>query len=673
MISSSRYAQVVQLLQGYSYEYHSLDRPSVSDAVYDSLVAEAETYEAAHPDQADPNSPTRRIGDKPLDSFKKASHSQPMLSINHAFDWDEVAAWDGRLRERVDGRPIDYFVDFKMDGLALSVRYRRGRLETALTRGDGRIGEDVTANAKTIKNLPLKLPASSVGSQPNLEVRGEVVIYKQRFEQFNRRQAEAGQAYANPRNLAAGTMRQLDPQIAGQRPLVFLAYDLLGSNAPDQVTVFRQLAELGISHNRAAHHCPDLASLKRSAGRWLADRQRRKLRFWTDGIVIRVNNRRLCRQLGWVGKAHRGLLAYKYPPTEATTVVEQIMLSIGRTGVVTPIAIFRPVQLAGTTIRHASLHNADEVGRLDVRVGDTVVIYKAGEIIPKVGRVLTELRPKRSHRFNFAAELKRQHPTKTFGRPEGVVAYRLVKDQRQGPAQLVASISHYASRAALAIDGLGEETAQRLVDQGLVGGLADLYRLDLTEVADIEGLGQKSAEQLLAAIDASRRPTLTRFLFGLGIDHVGNITADLLANHCRRLDSFARAQADDLMTIDGVGPKVAGSIAGWLAETGNQQALADLQAAGVGPQPIKSPESPGPLAGKKLVVSGRLENWGRTEINEVIRAAGGQAQANLSSQTDYLVVGDKPSPTKLAKAESLGIPVIDEVGLTRQLGSGRFG
>ncbi len=386
MNDRQRYRQVVQLLRRYTYEYHSLDQPTVSDAVYDSLLAEAQAYESAHPDRINPNSPTQRVGDQPLTAFRKVGHARPMLSINHALTWEEVVAWQQRLLDRLPaGTKLDYFVDFKMDGLALSLQYRRGHLWRAVTRGDGQTGEEVTANARTIKNLPLELPDTPLGRQPELEVRGEVVIYKQAFDGFNRRQAaDAGPTYANPRNLAAGTMRQLDSRIAASRPLVFLAYDLLGTDAPDQVTVCQQLDKLGISHNQAAHLCPDLPSLQRSLQRWSTDRQRRRLRFWADGIVIRVNNRQLGQQLGWIGKAHRGLLAYKYPPTEATAVVEQIMLSIGRTGVVTPIANFQPVQLAGTTIRHASLHNADEIDRLDVRVGDTVVIYKAGEIIPKV-------------------------------------------------------------------------------------------------------------------------------------------------------------------------------------------------------------------------------------------------------------------------------------------------
>ena len=674
MNDNQRYRQVVQLLQRYTYEYHSLDRPTVSDAVYDSLVAEAQAYEDAHPGRLNPNSPTQRVGDQPLTAFRKVEHARAMLSINHALTWDEVVAWQQRLLDRLeDGTKLDYFVDFKMDGLALSLQYRRGRLWQALTRGDGRTGEEVTANARTIKNLPLELPNTPLGRQPELEVRGEVVIYKQAFESFNRRQATAkGPAYANPRNLAAGTMRQLDSRIAARRPLVFLAYDLLGTDTPDQVTVFQQLDELGISHNQAAHLCPDLASLRRSLQRWSTDRQRQQLRFWADGLVIRVNNRQLGRQLGWVGKARRSLLAYKYPPTEATAVVEQIMLSIGRTGVVTPIANFQPIQLAGTTIRHASLHNADEIDRLDVRVGDTVVIYKAGEIIPKVDRVLTELRPRRSRRFNFAAELRRQHPGKQFERPPEVVAYRLTSDQRQDSAQLVAAISHYGGRAALAIDGLGEETAQRLVNSGLVSSLADIHRLELTRVVALEGMGEKSANQLLAAIAGSQRPPLGRFLFGLGIDHIGLVTARLLADHYQTLDKFVQSKPDDLMAIDGIGPKVAATIAGWLDRPANRQTLRDLQGLGVKPQPHQAPATDnGRLRRQKLVVSGRLKRWGRAAVREVIRDAGGQIQSSLGPRTDYLVIGDNPGLAKLARAKTLGVTVLTEAQLIELLDTER--
>ena len=669
MTNASRYYQIVQLLKQYTFEYHSLDHPSVSDAVYDSLVAEAQVYEQANPDQADPDSPTRRVGSRPLDDFVKVAHQEPMLSINHAFEWDEVVAWDQRNRDRLpEAGNSGYFVDFKMDGLALSVHYRRGRLWRAVTRGDGQVGEKVTANAKTIKNLPLSLPSKGPG-QKDLEVRGEVVIYKDDFDRFNRRQSDdGGQTYANPRNLAAGTMRQLDSRIAARRPLVFLAYDLLGSGAANQKEVFEQLKKLGISHNPMAHFCPDLNQLKQSLKRWSTDRQRQKLRFWADGIVIRINDRQIYQSLGAVGKSPRGLLAYKYPPTEATTVVEEIMLSIGRTGVVTPIAIFKPVSLAGTTIRHASLHNVDEIKRLDVRVGDTVVIYKAGEIIPKVDRVMTELRPKSSRRFNFQTEIKRQHPQKTFERPEGMVAYRLAGEQRQTPQQLVAAISHYGRRAALAIDGLGEETAQRLVDNRLVSSLADIYHLKPEKVASLDGLGEKSAAQLVAAIASAKRPPLDRFLFGLGIDHVGTITANLLANHYGSLKELSETDIDGLMAIDGIGPKVAESITGWLNNPGNRQLLAKFAELEVEPLARRLANKQGPLSGLKIVVSGQLEQWGRTEVGETIRQAGGRAQSSLSPKTDYLVVGDKPSPNKVSRAETLGIPIIDEKRLSQLIG-----
>lgn len=664
MTNDRRYRQIVELLRRYTFEYHSLDRPSVSDDVYDGLIAEAQAYEEANPQKADPNSPTRRVGSQPLDNFVKVKHREPMLSIDHVFDWEEVVAWDQRNQARLaKPQPFSYFVDFKMDGLALSVHYRRGRLQQAITRGDGQTGEEVTINAQTIKNLPLKLPDTKLG-QKDLEIRGEVVIYKDSFDRFNSQQKATGQqTYANPRNLAAGTMRQLDSRIAAQRPLVFLAYDLIGSDAPNQKTIFDQLKQLGISHNPQAHLCSDLGHLKRSLKRWSTDSQRQKLRFWSDGIVVRINDRQLYGQLGSVGKSRRGLLAYKYPPTEAITVIEQIMLSIGRTGVITPIAVFRPVVLAGTTIRHASLHNADEIDRLDVRVGDTVVIYKAGEIIPKVARVMTELRPKSSRQFNFVAEIKKQHPDKKFERPEGVVAYRLSDGQRQTPQQLVAAIGHYCSRAALAIEGLGEETAQKLIDNHLVSSLADIYRLKPQEVAKIEGLGPKSAGQLATAIDKARQPALARFLFGLGIDHIGSITAGLLADHYQDLEAFTATDIDELMTIDGIGPKVANSIASWLADPDNRQLLADLASLGVKPQ-ADTNTGQGPLMGLKIVVSGRFDRWERTEIKEVIRQAGGRAQSSLSPKTDYLVVGDKPGRAKIAKAEGLGTKIIDEQKLS---------
>ena len=670
-IDKKRYRQLVDLLTGYNYQYHSLDQSAVSDAVYDSLIGRIRDYEAAHPDQIDPNSPTGKVGGPVRSGFSKVSHVYPMLGFDDGFSQAQLTDWRDRLERFQAGLParfrhqkLDFWFDLKMDGLALALVYKYGRLSQAVTRGDGRTGEDVTANATTIANLPHQLKPGRYRRCQRLEIRGEVVIYRADFADLNRRRQAAGQpVYANPRNAAAGFMRRLDPKLVADKPLVFRAYDILGPDFASNQAVYEALADLQISHNRQAAYGADLDQV------WAAIRtyqhRRERLKFNIDGLVVKVNNRPLSAAFGSVGRAPRAALAYKYPADEATTVIKDIKLTVGRTGVVTPVAVLEPVRLAGTTVKQASLHNADEIGRLDVRVGDTVVIYKAGDIIPKISQVLVDLRPAGSGRFNWPAALKQQYPRSRFQRQDNRVAWRLVGLNR--PAR-VAQISYYASRTAADIAGLGPASVGQLVEAGLLDNIADLYRLQAEAVGQLPGWGPVSAQKLIGAIKASRQLKLASLIVGLGIVQVGPEIADLLAQRYRTLAAWRRADRPGLEAIAGIGPIVAGSLADWLAQPANQALIDDLIELGIKPAKVSQQQhSETGLSQRRLVVTGRLSEFGRRQVQMAIKAAGGLVQDNVSRQTDYLVVGAEPGAKKLAAAKKYRIKTITETQLLKLL------
>ena len=659
----TRYERLIGLLNRYSYEYHTLDQPSVSDSVYDSLFDELRRLETKNPAIVRPDSPSQRVGDQVSAGFTKVSHHSPMLGLNDVFEFAGVEAWRQRLAKlQADPGELDYFLDPKMDGLALAVVYEDGQLVQAITRGDGRTGEDVTTNARTIRNLPLSLPEPQTKTLPRrLEVRGEVIINKRDFKRLNAARHKEGQAtYANARNTAAGAMRQLDPRQAAARPLIFRAYDLIGDHWSTQSEVLATLARLNFSHNRQATVLTGLEAVKR----WLRafDKQRQRLPFATDGVVIRLNDRRLFADLGIVGRSPRGALAYKYPAAEATTVIEDIRLQIGRSGNVTPVAICRPVALAGSTVSRASLHNADEIERLDVRPKDTVVIYKAGDIIPKIKGVVTDLRPKNTKPFDFWGQLRRQHPRLEFVRA-GVI-YRLRSGQEG--RLLALAIEHYASRPALDISGLGAAVSRALVTAGLVTSLSDIYNLTVSDLLPLPKFADKSASNLVAAIKASRRPELARFILALGISGVGQQTAADLAGHCRNLANFKRLTGDKLLAIPDIGPITAQSITDWLATDSNQALLEHLAQLGVRPRQVK-PSASG-LAGLNFVISGQLAGYSRQALAARIAAAGGRLQTQVGKTTDYLVVGQNPGQQKRQQAASLGTKVIGEAEFFRLLG-----
>lgn len=669
--AAKRLAELKQLLNTYAYEYYVLDKPSVSDAVYDGLMRELKAIEAANPDLVAADSPTQRIGGAVLQGFQKVEHSRRMLSLNDVFSKDEVEAWAERIQKLAPDAKTDYFVDIKMDGLACALVYQDGAFLQAVTRGDGFVGEDVTANVRTIKSVPLELRQNAGAAyEPFLrgrtEIRGEIIMLKKDFQALNAAREAAGEPlFANPRNLAAGTIRQLDPRLVASRPLQFRAYDLLRDNPDDVPTnmfAYEVIRTLGLIANRQANVFADIAGVMGFVTTW--DAKRHELPFNTDGLVVKVNDRKLYAELGVVGKNPRGAVAYKYAAEEATTVVRDIVLSIGRTGAATPVAVFDPVVVAGTTVQHASLHNADEIARKDVRVGDTVVIYKAGDIIPQVSHVLTELRSKTAKPFDMDAELRRQYPELTFVRPEGEAVYRV----KGATAKLLLkqALIHFASKGALDIDTLGEKNVAALVDAHLVHDLADIYTLTKGQVLKLDRFAEVSAQKLVDAISAKRHPELPRFIYGLGIRHVGSQTAIDLAEHFGALDKLNHATLDELLHVDGVGEVVAESILGWFADPDNQHLLEKFDRLGV--HPVYESKARGPLHGKSFVITGTLESMSRDEAAEKIRALGGTFQSSVGKDTSYLVVGQNVGAGKLTKAEKLGTKQITEQDLMKLLG-----
>lgn len=659
-VSRARYSELLKLLETYSYEYYVLDDPSVDDAVYDGLIREVKAFELAHPEQVNPASPTQRVGSKPLEKFQKVAHRKPMISLNDVFSREEVEAWIRRMDKLLPGTQHEFFCDIKKDGLACALIYQDGELAQALTRGDSRVGEDVTMNVRTIRNVPLRLvetPGNKQFRVGRTEIRGEIVMYKSEFDTLNKTRKKAGLAtFKNPRNLAAGTIRQLDPKLVAERPLSFIGYDLLrddASEVPTNLFAYEAMRDLGIYVSPEAEVFTSLDDVMRYVDIW--DKQRHNLPYNTDGLVIKVNDRQQYEKLGVVGKNPRAAVAYKYAAEQATTVVRDIVISIGRTGAATPVAVFDPVDVAGTTVQHASLHNADEIARLDVRIGDTVVIYKAGDIIPQVESVITELRPKNAKLFDYPVELARQYPDLEFVRPEGEAVYRV--KGASGPLLLKRALEHFASKGALDIDTLGEKNVVALVDAGYVKDLADIYSLTRDDLLKLDRFASVSAQKLIEAIDVARRPRLERLVFGLGIRHVGSQTAIDLVRHFESLEKLATATIDELRSVDGVGEVVAESVAAWFADDDNLAMIEKLRTLGVRPQYERSS---GKLDGMNFVVTGSLESMGRDEAADRIRSLGGTFQPSVGKDTTYLVAGGKVGASKLQKAEKYGTKVIDE-------------
>jgi DNA ligase (NAD+) len=661
--------ELKKLLNEYSYNYHMLDNPLVTDAVYDGLYGELKIIEAEHPELVTSDSPTQRVGSELIGGFQKVTHSSRMLSLNDVFSKEEVEAWVVRMEKLLPGRAHEFFADVKMDGLACALIYQDGLFVQAITRGDSFIGEDVTPNVRTIKNVPLRLRSEKGFEQFLLgrtEIRGEIVMLQKEFNALNaKRSAEGLTEFANPRNLAAGTIRQLDPKLVAERPLTFIAYDLLRDNPSDVPTnmfAYEALASLGVRRNEQASTFDSLQKVMAFVELW--DVKRKELPFNTDGLVVKVNNRAQYAELGIVGKQPRAAVAYKYAAEQATTIVKDIVISIGRTGAATPVAVFDPVTVAGSTVQHASLHNADEIARKDVRIGDTVVIYKAGDIIPQVESVVLELRPKQASAFDFLGALQHQYPELEFERPDGDVVYR-VKGVT-GPILLKRALEHFASKGALDVDTLGEKNVVALVDSELVKDLADIYALTKEQLLELDRFADISAQKLIDAIATKKQPKLERFIFGLGIRHVGIQTAIDLVNRFGSIEGLAKTTIDELKSVDGVGEVVAESVIAWFSDEDNIELLEKFNELGV--KPVYTPRT-GKLVGKSFVVTGTLESMGRDVAADKIRDLGGTFQNAVAKDTDYLVAAGKVGASKLAKAEKYGTQIIDEAMFIDMLNS----
>lgn len=647
--AEQRILRLRKLIDDYRYHYHVLDKSIMSEAAADSLKHELAKLEKQYPDLVTPDSPTQRVAGRPLDKFEKVQHRERMISLSDVFSKDELKEWDNSNTKLV-GPVQEYFTDIKMDGLACALHYQDGVLEKAVTRGDGMVGENVTMNVRTIENVPLRIDAPG-----HVEVRGEIVIFKRDFEELNQQQKKRGEKpFANPRNLAAGSIRQLNPRVAASRRLRFMAYDLVEPNLAKHSEAYAWLRKMGFRTSGEDHVFKSLDAVIEEIKR--LETTRAALPFNTDGMVIKINDRAIYQKLGIVGKTPRGAVAYKYPAEESSTIVRDIVISIGRTGAATPVAILDPVVVAGSTVRHASLHNADEIARLDVRIGDTVIIYKAGDIIPQIKEVLLSLRPEDAEKFDYEAALKRQYPELEFERPAGEVVYRVKGEDSN--LILKRAIEYYASKPALNIEGLGEKNVAALVDAGLVHSIADLYRLTIPQVASLGRFAKLSAKKLVQSVEDSKHPPLAKFIAALGIRHVGTQTAVTLAQGFSTIEKLQEATEDDLLKMPDIGKIVAESILAWFADEDNLKLLEELKGLGVEPQYVDVASLP--LAGQSYIVSGTLESMGREEAEDRLRALGASVTSGVTKTTTALILGAKPGKSKLEKAEKLGIPTLSE-------------
>lgn len=655
-----RIEQLKTIINDYRYHYHVLNESTMSEAAADSLKHELAQLEEQFPELVTFDSPTQRVAGAALDKFVKVTHKVPMISLNDVFNRSEIESWVKRIEKLLPGSTHEFMCDIKMDGLACALIYEDGVLVQALTRGDSRVGEDVTMNVRTIENIPLSLRESQSYAhllRGRTEIRGEIVMYKDDFARLNKqREADKLPLFKNPRNLAAGTIRQLDPKLVAQRPLHFIGYDILRNSAEEILTNaigYEMMANLGIMTSQKSVIANTIDEVMSYVDE--LDQTRESLRFNTDGLVIKINNRVAFANLGVVGKSPRGAVAYKYAAEEATTIVKDIVISIGRTGAATPVAVFDPVQVAGTTVQHASLHNADEIKRLDIRRGDTVIIFKAGDIIPQVQKVLLELRPYDAKKIDYEKELARQYPELEFVRPKGEAVYRV--KGATGPLLLKRALQHFASKGAIDIDTLGEKNVVALVDAGLVNDLADIYRLSKDDLLQLDRFANISASKLIDAIAIKKQPPLERFVYGLGIRHVGTQTAIDLVNHLKSINSLKYATIDQLEAVDGVGKVVAESVAAWFADDENLALLDKFDLLGVKPYFEKKT---GKLSGKSFVVTGTLENMSREQAAEKIRTLGGIFQSSVGKDTDYLVAGGSIGASKLIKAQQYSTNIINE-------------
>jgi DNA ligase (NAD+) len=622
--------------------------------------------ESAHPELVTPDSPTVRVGGAPREGFSTVRHARPMLSLDNAFSYDALRDWDRRVREGSGQEKIEYIAEHKFDGLSISLQYEGGVLVRGATRGDGTTGEDVTPNVKTIRSIPLRVDAGvlkKIKLPANFEVRGEVMMTRKSFEMLNQQQERSGgKIFMNPRSAAAGAVRVLDPAITASRRLDFFAYYLLVDGKVPFAKHSESLQALKQLHFRASDDwklCAGIEAVIAYCEDW--DAKREKLAYEIDGVVVKVNSIAIQNELGYTSKAPRWAIAYKYPARQETTVVNDIIVQVGRTGTLTPVAILEPVQVGGVTVSRSTLHNMDEIERLGLQIGDTVLIERAGEVIPHVLKVVKPGKNRKPFR------MPKHCPEcgSTIHHVEGEVAYRCVN--AACPAKRRESILHFAGRHAMNIDGLGDKIVDQLVDKGLVKDVADLYSLKLEEVAGLERMAEKSAQNLLEEIEASKKNSLARLIYALGIQFVGERTAQLLAEHFSSLEELAAAKEEELEEVPEVGPKVAASIVEFFSEPANRQLIKKLSKAGVHPTAEKRVVKSQKLAGKSFVFTGGLANRSREEAGELVIQHGGKVSGSVSKKTDYVVVGTDPG-SKYDKAKELGVTILTEGGFEKLLG-----
>ena len=649
-------------IERHNHQYYVLDQPLVSDAEYDRLFRELQDLEARHPELVTPDSPTQRVGAKPLAAFAPARHHTPMLSLNNAFHRDEVAAFDRRVREALGVEAVDYSAEPKFDGLAVNLRYEQGVLVQGATRGDGYTGEDVTANLRTVPSIPLKLPVRRPPRR--LEVRGEVLMRKADFEELNRVQQQRGEKpFVNPRNAAAGALRQLDSRVTAGRRLYFVGYGIgVAEGTPPirrQSEVLDYLAEMrfSVAKERTVVRALDgLLDYYETIGR-----QRPALAYEIDGVVYKVDELAAQQELGFVARAPRYAVAHKFPAEEAETVVEGIEVQVGRTGALTPVARLKPVFVGGVTVTNATLHNEDEIRRKDVRIGDAVVVRRAGDVIPEVARVLTDRRP--AHARSFTMPVRCPVCGSAVQKLEGEAVARCTAGL-YCRAQRKQALLHFASRRAMDIEGLGEKLVDQLVDGEVVKTPADLYRLDVGNLASLERMAEKSAANVIAAIERSKNTTLARFIYALGIRNVGETTAQDLAQYFRSMDAIMAADSEKLQEVPDIGPVVGQSIAEFFGEPHNREVVRKLQQAGIVLE--SAALRSGAVEGKTFVLTGTLPRLTREEAAARIERHGGRVSGSVSKKTDYVVAGAEPG-SKYARAVALGVRILDEEELLELL------
>jgi len=665
-----RIEELREQINYHNYRYYVLDSPEISDAEYDELMAELKRLEAEHPSLITPESPTQRVGAAPVEAFGVVEHPVPLLSLANVFSHEELIAWHKRTSNLVPGRDMDFVCELKLDGIAVALTYTDGRLTTGATRGDGYRGEDITQNLRTIKSIPLVVPRNA----PNkFEVRGEVYLSKAGFEKLNRERAEEGQPlFANPRNAAAGSVRQLDPRVTAKRPLDICIYALgYAEEGEEGMGVERKmpsthwetmeyLKALGFRVSPYNEYVPEIRGVEKYYQHWVNERE--SLEFEADGIVIKVNSFELQQQLGTVSHDPRWAVAYKFPAIQATTRLLDIGISVGRTGSLNPYAVLEPVSVGGVTIKRAALHNEEDIRRKDIRIADTVIVQRAGEVIPEV--VAPVLSKRTGEERLFVMPSRCPVCGGDVVKPEGEVMTRCIN--ASCPAQNYELLTHFVSRSGMDIEGIGEKLAIALLENGLVKDVADLYSLRKEELAVLERMGDKSAQNVLDAIEKSKKRPLSRLIFALGIRHVGAETAELLASHFSAIDRLAKASTEDFLEVPTIGPKIADSIHAYFKQEANLRVIDKLRQAGVRLEQAAVERKELPFSGQEFVLTGRLEAFSRSEAEARIRELGGSVVSSVTKKTTYLVTGAEPG-SKLEKARSLGTKILTEEEFLRLL------